>query len=378
MMRTRNSDRRQFAIAVIAFLGFLALSSNLLASPNGEPEIPTLRSGPEPSSVEQEIKLANEYLAGRGVKRDFKQSAYWFEMAAKRGDPQAQAQIGYFYEAGIGVQKDPERAAHWYQLAASGGLASANVNLGVLYFWGIGVKKNEQLAIQLFREAANHRSGLAACYLGDVYYLGSGVTRNAAEGERWYAKGAEMHNPQAEYNLGLLFFDRSDHVQDLRKAATLLRESSAAGYVPAMYSLGLLLARNPGLLKSSDEAITLLNDSATAGTWKSSVVLGVLARDGRVGAQDSGAAYYHFRVAMLQGGENARKRLENDIRELSSKLGPVETTALNAQAENWYQLHHIVLEFVPRTGKNRNGFPDYALANPDYGTHEADVPSQPN
>jgi hypothetical protein len=377
MMRTRISDRRQFAFSA-AFLGFLALASNLLAGPNGEPEIPTLRSGPELHSVEQEIKLANDYFAGRGVERDFKQSAYWFEMAAKRGDPQAQVQIGYFYEAGIGVPKDPARAAHWYQLAASGGLASANVNLGVLYFWGIGVKKNEQLAIQLFREAANHRSGLADCYLGDAYYLGTGVPRDAAEGEHWYAKGAEMHNPQAEYNLGLLFFDRPDHVQDLHKAARLFRGSSAAGYVPAMYSLGLLLARKPGLSKSSNEAITLLNESENAGNWKSSAVLGVLARDGQAGPQDSGAAYYHFRVAMLQGGDDARKRLENDIRKLSSSLGLAQRTVLDSQAENWYQLHHIVLEFVPRTGKNRNGFPDYALANPENGSHDADLPSQPN
>jgi hypothetical protein len=378
MMRTRISDRRQFAISAFAFLGFLALSLNLLASPNGEPEIPTLRPGPEPRAVEQEIKLANDYLAGRGVKRDLKQSAYWFEMAAKRGDPQAQVQIGYFYEAGIGVPKDPERAAHWYQLAASGGLASANVNLGVLYFWGIGVKKNEQLAIQLFRLAANHQSGLADCYLGDVYYLGTGVPRDPTEGQYWYQKGAEMHNPQAEYNLGLLFFDRPDHAQDLRKAANLLRKSSAAGYVPAMYSLGLLLARNPDLSKSSDEAIRLLNDSANAGTWKSSAVLGVLARDGQAGPQDKAAAYYHFRVAMLQGGDDAKKRLESDTRNLSSNLGQVQTTALDAQAENWLQLHHIVLEFVPRTGKNLNGVYDYALANPEAGTHDANLPSQPN
>ncbi len=378
-MRTRISDYRQFAISAFAFLGFLALASKVLASTNGEPVIPTMRSVPEPRSVEQEIKLANDYFAGRGVVRDFKQSAYWFEMAAKQGDPQAQMQIGYFYDAGIGVPRDPELAAHWYQLAASGGLATAKVNLGILYFWGMGVKKNEQLAIQLFREAAKHRSGLADCYLGDLYYLGEGVPRDADAAEQWFVKGAERHNPQAEYNLGLLFFDRPDHMHDIRKAVTLWRESSAAGYVPAMYSLGLLLARNPGFSKSPDEAITLLNDSANAGTWKSSAVLGVLARDGQAAPQDSGAAYYHFRVAVLQGGEDAKKRVENDIRKLSSSLGPERTAALDSQAENWYQQHQIALEFVYRTGKNRTRFPDYALANPENGTHTMQMlPEQTN
>jgi len=103
MMRTRISDHRQFAIPAFAFLGFLALASNVLASSNGEPDIPTMRSVPEPRSVEQEIRLANDYFVGRGVEQDFKQSAYWFEKAAKQGDPQAQMQIGYFYDAGNDV-----------------------------------------------------------------------------------------------------------------------------------------------------------------------------------------------------------------------------------------------------------------------------------
>lgn len=379
MVRMRTSDQLQSVIPAFAFLGFLALASSVFASSNAEPDLPNVRSTPQPRSVEQEIKLANDYFAGRGVDRDFKQLAYWFEKAAKQGDPHAQMQIGYFYDAGVGVPKDPGLAAHWYQLAASGGLATANVNLGVLYFWGIGVKKNEELAIQLFREAAKHGSGLADCYLGDVYYLGTGVPRDEAEGEHWYAKGAGMHNPQAEYNLGFLYFDRPDHVHDLRKAATLLRESAAAGYVHAMYALGLLLARNPGLSKSPDEAITLLNDSAKAGTWKSSVVLGVLARDGQAGPQDSDAAYYHFRVALLQGGEDARKCLENELRKLSSSLGPERTTALDSQADNWYEQHHIVLEFVYKAGKDRNRFPDYALTNPENGAHTMQMlPAQSN
>ena len=142
-----------------------------------------------------------------------------------------------------------------------------------------------------------------------------------------------------------------------------------------MYSLGLLLARNPGLSKSPDEAITLLNDSANAGTWKSSVVLGVLARDGQAGLQDSGAAYYHFRVAMLQGGEDAKKRLENDIHKLSSSLGPERTTALDSQAENWYQQHHIVLEFVYKAGKNRTRISRLCPDKPrKRNPHDADAP----
>ncbi|MGB6742942.1 MAG: tetratricopeptide repeat protein [Terracidiphilus sp.] len=270
-------------------------------------------------------------------------------------------------------RQGPALAAHWYQLAASGGLVSAKVNLAVLYFWGNGLRQDQLFAARLLREAAAQGSGLAACYLGDIYYSGVSVPQDSTAGEQWYLKGAELHDPQAEYNLGLLFFDRKDHAHDLRKAAALLRESVTAGYAPAMYSLGLLLARNPNLAKSPQETITLLNESANAGIWKSSMTLGILARDGKGVPLDSNSAYYHFRVAALQGGQQAQDLLAYDLRQLSARLSSGQTSTLDSQAVNWYSQHHVVLEFVSREKENRARFPDYALAFPPDGSHAAQM-----
>ena len=46
------------------------------------------------TSAQREIELAATYLMGRGVARDDKQAAYWYERAAEAGDPEAQKQIG--------------------------------------------------------------------------------------------------------------------------------------------------------------------------------------------------------------------------------------------------------------------------------------------
>jgi hypothetical protein len=369
MERCRRILNRQLALSALVMCGFFAVTTGLRSMSVGAIDIPSVNPAPEPRSIDQQIKLANDYLIGHGVTRDLQQSAYWFEKAAEAGDPQAQTQIGYFYDAGIGVPKDPVLAAHWYQLAAAGGFIDAKVNLGVLYLWGKGVKKNEQLAVQLFREAAEKGSGLAACYLGEVYRFGLSVPEDKAVSEQWYARGAELHNPQAEYKLGLFFFDYRDHAHDLHKAAGLFRASAAAGDVPAMFALGLLLARNPDLAKSPDEPIRLLNVSADAGLWKSSMILGVLTRDGKgVPANDS-EAYYHFRAAALQGGDDAKRQVAHDLQELTEKLGPAKTGVLDARAENWYQQHHIKLEFVYEGGESRAKFPDYALAVPENGTH---------
>jgi TPR repeat protein len=366
MTRTPGDSRTQLVLSALTLAGFLVFTSGAFAGPGN---IPNVQAEPQPHTIDQQIKLANDYFVGRGVVQDFQQSAYWFEKAAQAGDPRAQLQTGYFYEAGIGVAKNPALAAHWYQLAASNGLATAKVNLAVLYFWGNGLKEDQPFAARLLREAAAKGSGRAACYLGDMYYSGVGVPQDRAVGEEWYLRGAGLHDPQAEYNLGLLFFDRKDHVHDLRKAAELLRESVAAGYAPAMYALGLLLARNPNLANSPRETITLLNDSAKAGIWKSSMILGVLARDGKSVPLDSNSAYYHFRVAALQGGQQVQELLAYDLRQLSARLSPDQISSLDAEAVDWYSQHHVVLEFVSREKENRARFPDYALAFPEDSSH---------
>jgi hypothetical protein len=376
MMHIRRSVELRFVLAVFAMGGFLAAAPMGFAASNGDPDEPSIQAAREPRSIVEEIQLANDYLAGHGVAQDLKQSAFWFKKAAESGDPHAEMQIGYFYDAGIGVEKDAQRAAHWYQLAAAGGLPGAKVNLGVLYLWGTGVEKNESLAIEFFREAAAKGSGLADCYLGNVYYLGVGVPEDKAQGEQWYKKGAASHNPQAEYDLGTLLFTEKDHAHDPGKAANLFRAAAAAGYVPAMASLGLLLVRNPALAQSPGEAVDFLNKSAEAGSWKSSMILGVVSRDGKGVLADPSAAYYHFQVAALQGGEEARRMAANDSNVLAARLGPAQTAALDSRAGDWYRQHHVVLEFVYKGSRAWTLFPNYALAGPESGTHVTQIVSR--
>jgi hypothetical protein len=99
------------------------------------------------------------------------------------------------------------------------------------------------------------------------------------------------------------------------------------------------------------------------------MLLGILARDGGGVPLDDSAAYYHFRIAVLQHGDEAAKLLVEDIRKLSAKLGHDRTRALDAQASAWYQQHHFVLEFVEKQGEGRGGFPRLALAIPQNGAH---------
>jgi TPR repeat protein len=297
-------------------------------------DIPQLQAAAKNGYIPQEIELAAAYFTGSGVTRDAKQAAYWYQKAAESGDPEAAKEIGFFYQAGIGVPIDPLRAVHWYQLAAASGLVSAKVNLGVMYVWGIGLPKNEALAAQLFQEAASRGDGTGASYLGDLYYFGIGMEQDKAAAERWYEAGA-------------------------------------------IHSLGLLLVNHSELAKSQQEALSMLEAAANAGSWKSSVVLGVLARDGKGVPEDSKAAYYHFQVAVLQGGEPAMRLVRNDVSMLSKKLGTQQTDVLDSNISIWYQQHHLALLFVYRTGDKRERFPASALAVSVNGMHAGQLLSTP-
>jgi uncharacterized protein len=364
------------SVRAVSFVSFLIIATTLVGFTQPrvsyvvDPDIPRVQAGSDGGAISREIELGSAFLAGRGVPRDEKQAAYWYEKAANSGDPAAQEEIGYFYQAGIGVERDPARAARWFERAVAGGLISAKVNLGVAYVWGLGVRKDPVFAVQLFREAAKKGSGMGACYLGDMYYFGVGVTKNESEAKHWFEIGSKLHNVAAESDLALLLLGHPDQASQER-AIQLLREASTAGSVAAKHQLGMEMIHRPALSRSPDEALKVLEEAAADGYWKSSAVLGVLSRDGKGVAKDKRAAYYHFRVATLQSQEKAATLLANDLRTLSSELDPVQVEELDQEANTWVQKHSHSLDFVNPHNDFANNFPAFALEHPQKDIHAA-------
>ena len=216
---------------------------------------------------------------------------------------------------------------------------------------------------------------MADCYVGDTYYFGNGVNQDRDAARKWFEAGVKRHDPQSTFNLATFYY--SDKASS-RKEAVLLRDAAKAGYVPAMLTLGHLLIDNPDLARNSQEAVDLLEKSAGAGTWRSSVILGIVARDGKGGPQDSKAAYYHFKVAALQGGQEAERIVANDLRILSTTISADQRKSIDNEASSWSQQHRVALQFVYNDGDNRKESPAYALAMPNGGTHALElVPTPP-
>lgn len=117
---------------------------------------PTERKGPR--------YAGDMYENGIGTNLDLKKAAYYYDIAASRGDITGATAIARMYEDGRGVTKDYKKAVSYYKLAAeqdNNQAAEAMYALGRMYEAGIGVNKDFETAISWYQVAAEHKSSEA-------------------------------------------------------------------------------------------------------------------------------------------------------------------------------------------------------------------------
>jgi TPR repeat protein len=73
---------------------------------------------------------------------------------ADAGDARAQVMLGDLYADGRGIARDERAAASWYEKAALQGETGAQLKLAVMYAKGIGVNRNNNLAYVWYGTAA--------------------------------------------------------------------------------------------------------------------------------------------------------------------------------------------------------------------------------
>jgi TPR repeat protein len=75
----------------------------------------------ERGNTRAQFFLAQIYLNGNGMPRDYAQALKWASAAADKKNPDAQFTLGEIYASGMGVQRDYVQAHMWYSLSASTG-----------------------------------------------------------------------------------------------------------------------------------------------------------------------------------------------------------------------------------------------------------------
>ena len=88
-------------------------------------------------------------------KGDYKTALTIFEDLAKKGDIDAQYNLGVMYREGGGVRQDHKKAIEWTEKAANQGDVDAQYNLGIMYDNGEGVKQDKKIAKEWFGKACD-------------------------------------------------------------------------------------------------------------------------------------------------------------------------------------------------------------------------------
>ncbi len=141
---------------------------------------------------------------------------------ARRGDAEAQFNLGCAYESGQGLPVLESEAARWFNRAASGGHTDAMIRMGELRLDGEGVERDPAEALRLFSAAAR-----------------------AGDPRGQFAKGI-----CCLYGYGLM--------KDSEMAVRYFKAAAADGYIPAFYRLGLLYRDGVGTEKNHRLAIKYL------------------------------------------------------------------------------------------------------------------------
>lgn len=133
-----------------------------------------------------QFNLGLLYRNGRGVKQDDREALIWFSRAAEQGMLDAQYNTGLMYMEGRGVAVSKIEAFKWWQLAAAKGHAPSEYNLGVLYAYGIATGVDVDKALALWKQAAaqGHKGARKALY--QAYSKGLfGLKADPQQAKQW-------------------------------------------------------------------------------------------------------------------------------------------------------------------------------------------------
>jgi hypothetical protein len=162
------------------------------------------------------------YDTGRFVPRDQARAAQLYQRAV-RDNPSVQWRLGVMYDLGQGVREDPEQAVRLFRQAAGEDDANANASLAVMYANGRGVRADHAQAMRYYRRAAELGGSAGFLGVGLLYHYGLGVSRSPNEAAAWYLAAYAMRDSRARDALAALGLDRAATQAAVARANQLLQ-----------------------------------------------------------------------------------------------------------------------------------------------------------
>jgi len=252
----------------------------------------------------------------------------------EKGDVQAMLDLGYAYLYGInGVKADYKQALFYYEMAGNKKNPVALNNLGSFYFNGIGTKVNYGKAIQYFEEAAGLGSSDAAVNLAVIYLASSTKTKQAADLQKAYdlLMKAQNDNDVAKYLAGYAYYRGFLSTQDYKKAFLLIKAAADAGYDEAQLVISDFYINGHGTPKNYTRAVQYLKKAIAQGHSGAMMKLGDILVEGKLYTKDISQAHIYYNIASVMGVDDAAHKRDAIERILKIE----ELLSIQSEAEEY-------------------------------------------
>jgi hypothetical protein len=215
VVKTDEKKRSNSVLIAVVFLIVLAVIILLLRNcrgnnPSALPQptaVPQVVSQPTISNTTAQKKKTG--TPSGGIKSAFKapvttasaQTLNDYQKAAAQGDVQAAKNLANLYMNGQGVPKDYHEALKWSLMAANKGDAEAQCCVGLIYDMALGVPQDYKEAMSWYLKSANQGNAVAENCIGFCYENGHGVPQSYDDAASWFEKSALQGNANAVQNL---------------------------------------------------------------------------------------------------------------------------------------------------------------------------------
>ena len=175
-------------------------------------------------------------IRGIGEEIDVDKGMSFLEVAAEKGNSNAQAYLGFFHYYCSNANLNKE-AVKWIKMSANHGHAIGQRQLGCYYLDIEDTEENKKNAVYWLRKSANQGDSVGQLLLGIRYQLGEGVKRDYEMAFYWFEESAKRGNEGGEYELAMCYEYGHGTIKNKDKARFWYKKAAKKGSWDALYAL---------------------------------------------------------------------------------------------------------------------------------------------
>lgn len=200
----------------------------------------------EKGNSDAQFNLGVAYKNGQGIPECDQTAMDYFLLAAKKNHTKAIWNIGEMYAEGCGVTQSKKTAFIYFQRAAELGDMEAQASFGILY----DEREKYEKALHFYTLAAEQENPIAEYRLGVLFQHGRGCEKNNKKAFSFYLRSAEKSEREAQYNVAVFYYHGIGTKQSLKRAAKFFKLAAEDGDELAQYNLSKMYESGEGVKKS--------------------------------------------------------------------------------------------------------------------------------